>query len=363
MTMVAITGFTDSTTAEMRDFLEDVVSNHSDTLLFIANAAATSRPWVIEVELLSLDPERVVFNLIGAHGTLRHEVPFSKQISGTADLQIQLFKLLDHARKANPEVPVTSLEAEIQARAAIPTHVVTVAGTRLIAKTTVEVTLVGLHAPVCGGDEFWYLMVPQPGAPDEIRHGFAISQLETIPDNRRPMAAYYTTRRRRPEDGEIDLWIHLHHDTGVAGWAATAQIGDTVALWGPRTTYDPPEGTSHHLLVVDETGMPAAAAIAEALPPDHPVTLIAEIEAPGYEPPVNAESNVDLRWVYRSQRGASLSKTVAALELDSESLYAFGASDSREISAIRRHLRRDRAMNASAVLMTGYWRRQREDSS
>ena len=363
MTMVAITGFTDSTTAEMRDFLEDVVSNHSDTLILIANAAARSRPWVIEVELHNLDPERVVFNLIGAHGTLRHEVPFSKRISGTTDLQIQLFKLIDHARKANPEAPVTSLEAEIQERAAIPTHVATVAATCLIAKTTVQVTLTGLHAPVCGGDEFWYLMVPQPGAPDEIRHGFAISQLETIPDNRRPMAAYYTTRRRRPEDGEIDLWIHLHHDTGVAGWAATAQIGDTVALWGPRATYDPPEGTSHHLLVVDETGIPAAAAITEALSPDHPVTLIAEIEAPGYEPPLKAGSNVDLRWVYRSQRGASLSKTVAALELNSESLYAFGAANSQEISAVRKHLRRDRAMSASAVSMTGYWRREREASS
>ena len=363
MTMVAITGFTDSTTAEMRDFLEDVVSNHSDTLILIANAATRSRSWVIEVELHNLDPERLVFNLIGAHGTLHHEVPFSKRISGTTDLQIQLFKLIDHARKANPEAPVTSLEAEIQERAAIPTHVATVAATCLIAKTTVQVTLTGLHAPVCGGDEFWYLMVPQPGAPDEIRHGFAISQLETIPDNRRPMAAYYTTRRRRPEDGEIDLWIHLHHDTGVAGWAATAQIGDTVALWGPRATYDPPEGTSHHLLVVDETGMPAAAAITEALSPDHPVTLIAEIEAPGYEPPLKAGSNVDLRWVYRSQRGASLSKTVAALELNSESLYAFGAANSQEISAVRKHLRRDRAMSASAVSMTGYWRREREASS
>ena len=363
MTMVAITGFTDSTTAEMRDFLEDVVSNHSDTLILIANAATRSRPWVIEVELHNLDPERLVFNLIGAHGTLHHEVPFSKRISGTTDLQIQLFKLIDHARKANPEAPVTSLEAKIQERAAIPTHVATVAATCLIAKTTVQVTLTGLHAPVCGGDEFWYLMVPQPGAPDEIRHGFAISQLETIPDNRRPMAAYYTTRRRRPEDGEIDLWIHLHHDTGVAGWAATAQIGDTVALWGPRATYNPPEGTSHHLLVVDETGMPAAAAITEALSPDHPVTLIAEIEAPGYEPPLKAGSNVDLRWVYRSQRGASLSKTVAALELNSESLYAFGAANSQEISAVRKHLRRDRAMSASAVSMTGYWRREREASS
>ncbi len=360
--MVAITGFPDSTIDEFRDIIEHFVDNHSDTLIFIADAATTSGPWVTEIEVLSLQPERIVFNLIGAHGTLRREVPFTEPISRIADLQTQLFSLLTHARKANPEAPTTSIEAELEKNATIPTHVVTVAGTRLISKTMAEITLIGLDAPVLGGDEFWYLMVPQACAPDEIGDGFTFNQLKSIPENRRPLAAYYTTRRRRPDDGEIDLWIHLHHDAGVAGWAATVQVGATIALWGPRIAYNPPEGTNHHLLVADETGVPAVAAIAEALPPDHPVTLIAEIEAPDQELPINVKSNVDVRWVHRSEGRASLSKTVVSLKLETDGLYAFGAGESREISVIRRHLRRYHAMNADAVNMTGYWRRYHDKS-
>ncbi|MEM8706520.1 MAG: siderophore-interacting protein [Actinomycetota bacterium] len=361
--MVAITGFSDTTTDELRHVIEHLEGNHGDTLVFIADAAATSGHWVNEVAVLELEPERVVLDLIGAHGSLRHEIPFSEPIADMTGLQIQLFGLITQAREANPDAPMTSIETELHGRAAIPTHVVTVAHARKVGETMVEVTLVGLDAPVRGGDEFWYLMVPQPQARDVIGDGFAIGQLESIPEDRRPMGASYTTRRRRPEAGELDLWIHLHHDTGVAGWAATATVGDTVALWGPRVAYDPPEGTTHHLLVADETGVPAAAAIAESLPTDHPVTLIAEIGAPGHELPIRVDTNVDVRWVYRSDDGGRLPETVAALDLDTDGLYAFGAGESREISAIRRHLRRERGMTADAVHMTGYWRRGRDEAS
>ena len=361
--MIAITGFSSSTIDELRDAIEHFVGNHSDTLIFIADAATTSGPWVTEIEVLGLQPEKIVFNLIGAHGTLRREVSFSEPIASIGDLQVQLLSLLTHARESNPDAPTTSIEVELEKSATIPTHVVTVASTCLIGKTMAEITLTGLDAPVLGGDEFWYLIVPQACAPDEIGDGFTFNQLESIAEDRRPMAAYYTTRRRRPDDGEIDLWIHLHHDAGVAGWAANAQVGSTVALWGPRIAYNPPEGTTHHLLVADETGVPAVAAIAEALPPDHPVTLIAEIEAPHHQLPINVESNVDVRWVHRSESRASMSKTVASLKLETDGLYAFGAGESREISAIRRHLRRDHAMNSNAVNMTGYWRRDDDKSS
>ena len=45
-----------------------------------------------------------------------------------------------------------------------------------------------------------------------------------------------------------------------------ARPGDPVALWGPRTAYAPPAGTDWYLLVADETGLPAVAAILESLP-------------------------------------------------------------------------------------------------
>ena len=37
---------------------------------------------------------------------------------------------------------------------------------------------------------------------------------------------------------------------------------------------------------------------------------------------------------------------------------AFGAAESRQVSAVRRHLRHALGMPAARVQMTGYWRRQ-----
>ncbi|MEM9464864.1 MAG: siderophore-interacting protein [Actinomycetota bacterium] len=356
--MAEITGFSDTVTDELHHVLEHLEGNHGDTLVFIADATApSSNPWVNEVEVVELDPDGMVLDLIGPHGKLRHDVEFTTPLSGMMDLQAQLFGLLTQARTANPDAPLTSIEEEIQGRATIRTHVVTVAARREVSPSMVEITLAGLdEVEVRGGDEFWYLMIPPEGAPDAISDGFSMGDIESMPEDRQPHGASYTTRRRRPEQGEIDLWIHTHHDTGVAGWAASAEPGDTVALWGPRDAYQPPPDTTHHLLVIDETGVPAAAAIVESLPNDHPATIVAEIADAGHELPIETNAATTVHWVHRAD-GRPLADVIAGLDLDVEGLYAFGAAESRDISAVRRHLRRDLGMSADAVHMTGYWRR------
>ncbi|MEM9204232.1 MAG: siderophore-interacting protein, partial [Actinomycetota bacterium] len=298
--MAEITGFSDTVTDELHHVLEHLEGNHGDTLVFIADATATSAPWVEEVEVLQLDPGGMVLDLKWAHGNLHHDVTFENPLTSMVDFQGQLFGMLTLAREANPDAPLTSIEQELQGRATIGTHRVTVTAATRVSPTMVELTLSGLDGvEVRGGDEFWYLMVPPAGAPDAIGEGFSMADLESLPEDRRPMGASYTTRRRRSEAGEIDLWIHLHHDTGVAGWAATAEPGMIAALWGPRMAYEPPEDTSHHLLVVDETGVPAAAAIIEGLDDDHPITLVAEIEDAEHELPLTTNAATTVHWVHR----------------------------------------------------------------
>lgn len=244
----------------------------------------------------------------------------------------------------------------------LETHVGHVRRLARVAPNIVELTLGGLDGAVgdLGGDEFWYLMAANPAAPRAIADGFTIGDLDRFDDSTRPVAAYYTRRRRR--HGEIDFWILMHgHSGGFAEWVAKAQVGDPVAAWGPRIVYDPPAELSGRLLVCDETGLAAVAAILERTPLGSPVTVVVEVIDADHRVPFVCRGEVDVIWVERrgTAPGTSglLLDAVRSLDLDVSRLYAFGAGESHEVSAIRRHLRHDRGMSCDAVSMTGYWRR------
>jgi NADPH-dependent ferric siderophore reductase len=68
-------------------------------------------------------------------------------------------------------------------------------------------------------------------------------------------------------------------------------------------------------------------------------------------------------WSYRHGEepgtGTRLLDGVTRLAADTGGLYAFGAAESRQITAVRRHLRHERHLPAHQVQMTGYWRRNR----
>jgi NADPH-dependent ferric siderophore reductase len=75
----------------------------------------------------------------------------------------------------------------------------------------------------------------------------------------------YTIRHARPELGELDLDVLLHGDAPGARWGATATPGDEVEFHGPRGKLEL-RSAPHHLLLGDESALPAIAAICEALP-------------------------------------------------------------------------------------------------
>ncbi|MEM9516825.1 MAG: SIP domain-containing protein, partial [Actinomycetota bacterium] len=52
-----------------------------------------------------------------------------------------------------------------------------------------------------------------------------------------------------------------------------------------------------------------------------------------------------------------LIEAVGRRALDVPGLYALGAAESREVTAVRKHLRHDVGMAPDQVAMTGYWRR------
>jgi NADPH-dependent ferric siderophore reductase len=213
-----------------------------------------------------------------------------------------------------------------------------------------------------GPDTFLYVLLPPTGRDElTIDRGFTWSGYEEMAEQDRPVGAYYTLRRWRPERQEIDVLFVLHGDTGPASaWASRARPGDPVALWGPRTAYDPPAGTDAYLLVADETGLPAVAAILESLPEGTPVRVVAEVDDPDERQALPAAPSFEITWVYRHGAPAGtttlLPDAVRALPRPSGMTYVWGGGESRSMTAVRRYVRHEVGLSRAQVSLVAYWR-------
>jgi len=171
-------------------------------------------------------------------------------------------------------------------------------------------------------------------------------------------ARNYTVRRWNAAAGELDIDFFLHGDEGrAARWANRVRVGDTVGFAGPRVHWvsGPADWT---LLVADETGLPALAAIAEELPAGHPAIALVEIDGAAERQIFDTAARLDLRWLDRE--GAAPGTTsllfdaVAALELPRGAGRAWGGAEAMAMRDVRRHLQGERGLPAGALSVLGY---------
>lgn len=241
------------------------------------------------------------------------------------------------------------------------------------------------------------------------------------PEASRPLLRTYTVRAARPSRGEVDVDFVLH-GTGAAvtsplagpgcsgpasRWASTARVGDRLVVVGPdrpgqgrawgREWAPPPGGRL--LLVGDETAVPAACAVLEALEPEAAHRTVALLEVPCPEDALQpvASGGAQVRWLPRrgphgdAPHGTLLLEAVASLlagqralapargeahdddaDLDllwdvpeavsSGDLYAWVAGEAGVVRDVRRLVRAAGLPKASLAAM-GYWRAGRTEAA
>jgi NADPH-dependent ferric siderophore reductase len=269
------------------------------------------------------------------------------------------------ARERSGEEGTTSAERVMRESASIRTFLTHVVSVTDVHPHLRQITFGGgdlaTFAPA-GPDTFLYLLVPPPGRTElTIDQSFTWEAYGDMPEADRPVGAYYTVRRWRPERHELDVLCVLHGDAGPASaWAGRARPGDPVALWGPRTAYAPPPGTDSFLLVADETGLPAVAAILESLPPRTPAQVVAEVDNIDERQDLPGSPSVGVTWVYRGGAPAgtttALADAVRALAWPGGTPYVWGGGESRAMTAVRRYVRGEVGLPREQVSLVAYWR-------
>ncbi|HTZ42928.1 MAG TPA: siderophore-interacting protein [Jatrophihabitans sp.] len=162
----------------------------------------------------------------------------------------------------------------------------------------------------------------------------------------------YTVRAAAGDSIVLDAVLHGHGPG--SSWAAGLQLGDQVGFVGPRGEIAPADA-DWLLALTDEAGLPAIAALAEALG-GHPVTVLAELADEGERYPLPA--NADPHWLSRDGQPAGSAElllgALATWQPPAGRGYAYALGESRAVVRWRDELAR-LGLGRESVYAKGYW--------
>lgn len=205
-------------------------------------------------------------------------------------------------------------------------------------------------------DDHIKLMLPaQPGGPLVLP--------EAGPDGpalpagaERPTMRDYTPGRYDEQAQTLDIEFLLHGEGRASEWAAQAQPGDEVGVGGPRGSFVVPTAFDWHLLVGDETALPAIARRLAELPAGTTAIAVIETASPGDRRAFVSQARVETHWLATGATDA-LASTVSALNLPAGEGFAWAAGEAASMVAVREVLIAQHRLDKSRVRASAYWKR------
>lgn len=216
-------------------------------------------------------------------------------------------------------------------------------------------------------DSYVNVAIPPADAPYDAPFEPAVIR-ETQPQAMWPARRRYTVRSWDGQRLAIDFVVHGDDATGGVGgpWAARAKPGDVLVFEGPGSGYRPDPEADWHLLVGDESALPAIAASVEAIPAGRRAVVRLVCDGPTHEVALTCPGDLDLQWLHRTgtaDDAALLPRAVAALDFPAGRVHAFVHGEADEIREIRRHLLTDRGLSRADMSCSPYWRRTMTDEA
>ena len=224
----------------------------------------------------------------------------------------------------------------------------------------------------------WHLEVVEAGALSPsfrrvVLTAPGIEELQCTPGQdlmlRVPLAAdkvvnrRYTIRKFDAQEQRVVLDVSLHGKGPGTDWIAAAGTGDHIEAIGPRGKVTLRADADWHLFVVDETGLPGALAMIDALPAGSVATALLEVDTPADEQGAEARhgGGLDMRWIHRSGRSVPgdpdpVLQAVASVELRGGIGHAYVSAEAGVVRAVTRALT-DRGLQPDQISGKAYWRR------
>lgn len=214
-------------------------------------------------------------------------------------------------------------------------------------------------------DMYVKLLFTRDGSPLAEKIDLAAARAE-LPAEEIPVTRTYTVRSVDQSAGELALDFVTHGDEGLAGpWAQRAQPGETLILQGPGGAYAPRPDADTHLLVGDESAVPAISAAIESLPADARGFVFIEVDddasrLPLTRPERTIPAGLEVIWVHRGAAGheTGLLRDAVVARLGDEwpdgDLQVFAHGERESVKELR-GLFRERGVPRESLSISAYW--------
>lgn len=158
--------------------------------------------------------------------------------------------------------------------------------------------------------------------------------------------------------------LHLDfviHDAGPATtWAAQAAPGQPLGIGGPRGSFIIPTQFDWHLLIGDETALPAIGRRLEELPRDTRALVVVAVDGPAEEQKLASAAPFEVIWAHRNAGPAGdptlLLQRLRSVKFPAGDYFAWIAAETQVARALRQYLLTERSANKQWVKAAGYWR-------
>jgi len=162
----------------------------------------------------------------------------------------------------------------------------------------------------------------------------------------------YTPRRVDTDAREIDIEFALHGHGGAAEWARNATVGQRAIIGGPRGSMILPLAMDWHLLIGDDSALPAVTRRLEELPADARVDAVLLVGAADRRVLVT-RADARIHWVDSDD---ALFQVLKDLPLQPGAGLAWGGGEAALMARVRQVLV-ETGMPRQAAKVSAYWKR------
>ena len=161
----------------------------------------------------------------------------------------------------------------------------------------------------------------------------------------------YTPRRFDRDAREMDIEFALHGHGGAAEWARNATVGQSAIIGGPRGSMILPLAMDWHLLIADDSALPAVTRRLEELPDGARVQAVLLVDAADRRTFATG-ADADIRWVANEDE---LLQILRELPLHAGAGLAWGGGEAALMARVRQVLL-DKGLPRQAAKVSAYWK-------